>query len=181
VTPKPPIKTARYVHSSVFYGGFLYVIGGYNGLSSIAECERYDTLHNHWQPIPPLPHASRFHAAIVCGYTRRIYTLGGYDGLASLDLIQEFELESQTWKLLEVKLPSKSYWIPCFRVKNQALIYFIQGDALHSFSPITYTLANVKPVINMGSCYGPSYFAKGTLYYPDRSGPVKKLVIGDLS
>jgi hypothetical protein len=179
VTPKPPMKTARYCHGSVFYGGFLYVIGGYN-TANLAECERYDTLHNHWQPIPPLPHTSTSHAAILCGYTRRIYTLGGHDG-SDLDLIQEFELESQTWKLLEVRLPSKSYFIPCFRVKNQALIYFIQGGALHSFSPITYTLANVKPVTNITSHNRPSYFAKGTLYYPDNSGPLKKLVIGDFS
>jgi hypothetical protein len=173
------MKTARYRHGSVFYGGFLYVIGGYN-TAHLAECERYDTLHNHWQPIPPLPHRSYWHVAIVCGYTRRIYTLGGSDG-SYLDLIQEFELESQTWKLLEVKLPSQSYRIPCFRVKNQALIYFIQGGALHSFSPITYTLANVKPVTNITSYNGPSYFAKGTLYYPPNSGPVQKLVIGDFS
>jgi hypothetical protein len=182
VTPKPPMNTARYIHCSVFYGGFLYVIGGRYGLNSIlAACERYDTLNNHWQPIPPLPHASNGHTAIVCGYTRRIYTLGGFDGSADLDLIQEFELESQTWKILEVKLPSKSHWIPCFRVKNQALIYFIQGGALHTFSPITYTLANVKPLTDIRSYNRPSYFAKGTLYYPDNSGPVKKLVIGDLS
>jgi hypothetical protein len=180
VTPKPPMKTARRAHGSVFYGRFLYVIGGYTGSSYLAECERYDTLHNHWQPIPPLPHASRSHAAIVCGYTRRIYTLGGENGLPYLDLIQEFELESQTWKLLEVKLPFKSCDIPCFRVKNQALIYFIQYGALHSFSPITYTLANVKPVTDIRSWNRPSYFAKGTLYYP-RDGPVLKLVIGDLS
>jgi hypothetical protein len=146
----------------VFYGWFLYVIGGYNG-RVLADCERYDTLHNHWQPIPPLPHASGAHAAIVCEYTRRIYTLGGENG-SDLNLIQEFELESQTWKLLEVKLPSKSEHIPSLRVKNQALIYFILGGALHSFSPITYTLTNVKPVTDITSCNGPSYFAKGTLY-----------------
>jgi hypothetical protein len=175
------MKTARRGHGSVFYGGSLYVIGGtVDGRSGLAECERYDTLHNHWQPIPPLPHASCAHAAIVCGYTRRIYTLGGYDG-SNLDLIQEFELESQTWKLLEVKLPSKSDRIPCFRVKKQALIYFILGGALHSFSPITYTLANVKPLTNVKCCNRPSYFAKGTLYYPPESGPVLSLVVGDLS
>jgi hypothetical protein len=179
VTPKPRMKTPRCAHGSVFYGGFLYVIGGSN-TSYLAECERYDTLLNKWLPIAPLPNASCAHEAIVCGYTRRIYTLGGNDG-SHLDLIQEFELESQTWKLLEVKLPSKSHWIPCFRVKNQALIYFIQVGALHSFSPITYSLANVKPLTNITSMNGPSYFAKGTLYYPDESGPVRRLQIGDLS
>jgi hypothetical protein len=106
VTSKPPMKTARESHGSGGYGGFLYVIGGYN-TTWLAECERYDTLHNHWLPMPPLPHACACDAAIVCGYTRRIYTLGGCDR-SYLDLIQEFELESQTWKLLEVKLPSKS-------------------------------------------------------------------------
>jgi hypothetical protein len=180
VTPKPPMKTPRRGHGSVFYGGFLYVIGGYN-TDYLAECERYDTLHNQWQHIPPLPHQSECHAAIVCGYTRRIYTLGGSGDLYS-DLIEEFELESQTWKLLELKLPSKSWNIPCFRVKNQALIYFIQDSALHSFSPITYTLANVKPVKDIQSWNGPSYFAKGTLYYPvGVVGPLQKLEIGDLS
>jgi hypothetical protein len=179
VTPKPPMKTARSGHGSVFYGGFLYVIGGCQDRMALAECERYDTLHNHWKPIPPLPNASCHHTAIVCGYTRRIYTLGGYGG-SFLDLIQEFELESQTWELLEVKLPSRGNGIPCFRVKNQDLIYFILDGALHSFSPITYTLANVKPVTKIYSLCGPSYFTKGTLYYPDSSGPVQKLVLRDL-
>jgi hypothetical protein len=180
VTPKPSMKTARYFHGSVFYGGFLYVIGGQNP-SYLAECERYDSLKNNWEAIAPMPHAASHHDSLVCGYTRRIYTLGGHNFTGCLDFIQEFELESQTWKLLEVKLPSKSCYIPCFRVKNQALIYFIQGGALHSFSPITYTLANVKPVTNMQSYNGPSYFAKGTLYYPPQSGPVQKLVIGEFS
>jgi N-acetylneuraminic acid mutarotase len=174
------MKTPRYVHGSVFYGGFLYVIGGVN-TAYLAECERYDSSQDKWQPIAPLPHATSHQEAIVCGYTRRIYIFGGHGGSAVLDLIQEFELESQTWKLLEVKLPSKSCFIPCFRVKNQALIYFIQGGALHSFSPITYTLANVKPVTNISSYNGPSYFAKGTLYYPDNAGPLKKLVIGEIN
>jgi hypothetical protein len=175
------MKTPRYVHGSVFYGGFLYVIGGHN-TAALAECERYDSSQDKWQPIAPLPHATGYHEAIVCGYTRRIYILGGYNSTGDLDLIQEFELESQTWKLLEVKLPSKSHWIPCFRVKNQALIYFILGGALHSFSPITYTLAKIKPVTNIQSYNGPSYFAKGTLYYPYHgSGPLNKLVIGEIS
>jgi hypothetical protein len=177
VTPKPPMKTPRYLHGSVFYGGFLYVIGGYN-TSYLAECERYDSSQDKWQPIAPLPLSISNQEAIVCGYTRRIYIFGGHN---STDLIQEFELESQTWKLLEVKLSSKSYFIPCFRVKNQALIYFIQGGALRSFSPITYTLANVKPVTNIQS-YRQCYYAKGTLYYPNwESGPLQKLVIGEIS
>jgi hypothetical protein len=65
-------------------------------------------------------------------------------------------------------------------VKNQALIYFILDDALHFFSPITYTLTNIKPVKNIISRNGSSYFFKGTLYYP-QDGPVKKLVIGEFS
>jgi hypothetical protein len=181
VTPKPPMKTPRNRHSSVFYGRFLYVIGGYN-TANLAECERYDSSLDKWEPIAPLPHASRRHEAIVCENTRRIYTFGGISSTSDLDLIQEFELERQTWKLLEVKLPSKSRDIPCFRVKNQALIYFIQDGAVRSFSPITYTLANVKPVTNILSWNGPSYYAKGTLYYPtDGSGPLQKLVIGEIS
>jgi hypothetical protein len=179
VTPKNPMEMARRLHGLVFYGGFLYVIGGFNS-AHLAECERYDILHNHWQPIPPLPHASNSHAAIVCGDTRRIYTLGGWNG-SYLDLIQEFELESQTWKLLEVKLPYKSHYIPWFRVKNQALIYFIQGGALHSFSPITYTLANIKTIDNIQSSQGACYFVNGSLYYPNEVGPLKKLVIGEIS
>jgi hypothetical protein len=180
VTPKPPMKTPRRRHSSVFYEMFLYVIGGYN-TAYLAECERYDTLHNHWQTIPPLPHATGWHEAIVCGNTRRIYTLGGRNSTGDLDLIQEFELESQTWKLLDVKLPSKSCYIPCFRAKDQALIYFIQGGALHSFSPITYALTQVKTVDNIQSSQGACYFVKGTLYYPNEAGPLQKLVIGELS
>jgi hypothetical protein len=180
VTPKPPMNTPRSHHGSVFYEGYLYVIGGTNGTACLAECERYDIFQDKWEPIAPQPHPSDCHEAIVCGYTRRLYTLGGHDESSPIDLIQEFELESQTWNLLEVKLPAKSHCIPCFRVKNQALIYFIQGGAVRSFSPITYTLANIKPVTNILSCHRPSYYAEGTVYYPDDSGSVRKLVIGEL-
>jgi hypothetical protein len=170
------MKTPRYAHDSVFYGGFLYVIGGVY-TSYLAECERYDSFQDKWRPMAPLPRATCGHEAIVCGHTRRIYSLGGYDG-SDVDLIQEFELERQTWKLLEVKLPTKSSWIPCFR-GNQQLIYFIQGKALRSFSPITYALTQVKTVGNIQSWNGPSYYAKGSLHYPNETGPLQKLAIGE--
>jgi hypothetical protein len=179
VTTKPPMKTARRRHGSVFFGGFLYVIGGHN-TAYLAECERYDSFQDKWEPIAPLPQASSHHGAIVCGHTRRLYTLGGHNG-ADLDIIQEFELESQTWKLLEVKLSCKSNCIPYFRAKDQALIYFIQNGALYSFSPSTYALTQVKTVTNIQSLQGACSYANGSLYYPNEAGPLQKLEIGELS
>jgi N-acetylneuraminic acid mutarotase len=161
VTAKAPMITARSCHVSVYCGGLLYVIGG-NNPSYLAECERYDSLEDKWESVAPLPHAARYLQAIVSHDAQRIYAFGGYSTTAGLlDLIQEFDLQHQMWKALEVKLPIKSSQIPCFTVKDQAEIYFIQGDALYSFSPVTYDIDHLKSITNIQSTHGPSTTLKG--------------------
>jgi hypothetical protein len=168
------MKTARESHGSVYFEGFLYVIGGCNP-RYLAECERYDSSLNKWEDIAPMPQASSNHQTIVCEDTRRIHTLGGKNDTGLLDLIQEFDLHSQTWRVLDVKLQFKSELIPSFTVKNQAEIFFIQGGAVYSFNSLTYAITQVKAITNITSSHGPSYYAKGTLYYPNGSGPLQKL------
>jgi hypothetical protein len=125
-----------------------------------------------------MPHASSNHQTIVSEDTRRIHTLGGKNDTGLLDLIQEFDLESQMWRVLDVKLQFKSELIPSFTVKDQAGIFFIQGGTVYSFSSITYAITEVKAITNITSSHGPSYYAKGTLYYPNGSGPLQKLKLG---
>ncbi|MFM7851140.1 MAG: Kelch repeat-containing protein [Flammeovirgaceae bacterium] len=33
----------------------MYVVGGFDGEESTDSCERYDTLNDTWEKLPPLP------------------------------------------------------------------------------------------------------------------------------
>jgi hypothetical protein len=69
----PPMLTPRYSHGSAYFGGWLYVIGGYG----TKLCERYD-LQQTWTALPPLPTtATQYYSIGVVVSCDKLYCLGG--------------------------------------------------------------------------------------------------------
>jgi hypothetical protein len=69
----PPMLTPRHAHGSAYFGGWLYVIGGYG----IKLCERYD-LQQTWTALPPLPTTATQYCHIgVVVSCDKLYCLGG--------------------------------------------------------------------------------------------------------
>jgi hypothetical protein len=69
----PPMLTPRHCHGSAYFGGWLYVIGGYG----TKLCERYD-LQQTWTAIPPLPTTATTYCHIgVVVSCDKLYCLGG--------------------------------------------------------------------------------------------------------
>lgn len=63
---------------AVSLNGYIYVAGGYDGVSALNSVECYDPLSNSWRIVAPMQRARSAAAAI--SLNDRIYVIGGHDG-----------------------------------------------------------------------------------------------------
>jgi hypothetical protein len=172
----PPMLTPRGYHAAVYHTPHLYILGGSNGGRELSECERYVCAENRWEVLPPIPRACSNSSGVVIESS--LYALGGYDE-SFLDLVQKLSLESLTWELMLFRLPFEGYAIPCFKVRDTE-VYLVVKKTLCSF-----TAFEVRPLKtltkNVMSCFGASYYRRGTLYCSSFAGGVRSYEIGNLS
>lgn len=78
--------------------GFLYAIGGNDGVSSLDKCERYDPYLNKWSAVAAM-HKRRAGAgcSVLDGY---IYVVGGFDDCSPLDSVERFDPKTNEWTLV---------------------------------------------------------------------------------
>jgi hypothetical protein len=170
-----PMLTPRGFHAAVYHTPHLYILGGWNGSSDLSECERYVCAENRWEALPPLPRACNSTSGVVVESS--LYALGGWYG-ADLDLVQKLSLESLTWELMQFRLPFAGCAIPCFKLSDTE-VYLVVKKTLFSF-----TAFEVRPLKTLTediqSCFGVSYYHRGTLYCSSNEG-VRSYEIGSLS
>ena len=74
-TPLPTAVSGALVLSD---GSFIYLFGGWDGETYLADAYRFDPVANSWQILPDMPMARAFAAGgVVKG---KLYVVGGYDG-----------------------------------------------------------------------------------------------------
>jgi hypothetical protein len=170
-----PMLTPRVRHAAVHHTPHLYILGGWIGISTLSECERYVCAENRWEALPSLPKASCQASGVVVRSS--LYVLGGYD-YSPLDLVQKLSLESLTWELMQFRLPFEGSSIPCFKLRDTE-VYLVVNRTLWSF-----TALEVRPIKTLTghikSWFGSSYYSRGTLYCSSDKG-VRSLEIGSLS
>jgi hypothetical protein len=164
----------RHEHCSVYFDGFVYVIGG-----DIHTCERFSETEGSWQALNPYPGRARRASCIVLD--RGLYVLGGASP-TSLNSIQKLDLTSLTWEVLEVKLPYLTSGIPCFKLSpNAPQFFFVIEMTLYTFKASSSTVHRVKVLgQDINSLFGPSYYSKGVLYCSSCYGDATSLEIGSL-
>jgi hypothetical protein len=171
-----PMLTPRMGHAAVYHTPHLYILGGWNGIRYLSECERYVCAENRWEALPPLPRACQNMCVVVV--ESDLFALGGWI-YSALDLVQKMSLESLTWKAMQFRLPFAGYSIPCFEVRDTE-VYLVVNQTLCSF-----TTFEVRPLetltADIHSEYGASYYRRGTLYCSSYQGGVVSLEIGSLS
>jgi hypothetical protein len=170
-----PMLTPRARHAAVYHTPHLYILGGWNH-SNLSECERYVCAENLWEALPPLPRACNNTSGVVVQSS--LYALGGCDD-SLLDLVQKLSLESLTWELMHCKLPYVGYSIPCFKLRDTE-VYLVVNQTLCSF-----TALEVRPLKTLAedikSCFGASYYCRGTLYNSSYEGAVFSYLLESLS
>ena len=87
-------------HSVVSIGESIFVIGGWNGNSTLNSVEIYDTRSNKWMEITPLNTARFSLAAAVCGNS--IFVIGGREIISfssALKTVEKLSVYCRQWSL----------------------------------------------------------------------------------
>lgn len=90
---KPPMIVKRAFFPSVFsiFDSSVYVLGGQDGQSDIATCEKYNITENSWRVIKPML-IPRNGASAIC-FEKVIFVFGGMnEELGVLDEIEKYSL-----------------------------------------------------------------------------------------
>jgi hypothetical protein len=80
--PLGPSVLTRDESATAAVGKDIYVVGGFIGPTTTDQVERYDTAHDRWELVKPMP-VTRNHLSAV-SYGGQLYALGGYtNGLSN--------------------------------------------------------------------------------------------------
>lgn len=176
----PKMQTARRCHGAEYFGGYLYIIGGFY-MGYLSNCERFDCEQEQWEILQPLPHACSYMSVVALDALQCLYSLGGSNNERDYELIQRLCLKTLRWDVMQMKLPSYDDCIVCFKV-DESQIYFICNSKIHSFNPATSIIKYIKTLpYNIFCFYGQCYYSTDTLYCSSYVGEPVKLVIGGLN
>mmetsp|Transcript_19107 Transcript_19107/g.34775 ORF Transcript_19107/g.34775 Transcript_19107/m.34775 type:complete len:281 (-) Transcript_19107:1536-2378(-) len=181
----PSMFSLRAGHGVVFYDGYIYAIGGCtitgNQRTCLSSSERFSIKGNAWENLEDLPKAVAGISPIV--HKGKIYAFGGtVDGDMTIfeeatdctNAIQVLDLDSLSWKQLELCIPENEYWIPCFHAAGK--LFFINGDQIYRFEEDSYTVtgkADNAPR-NFG---GPCFYIGTTLVCAGHVSPASQYEI----
>jgi hypothetical protein len=141
------MTTRRAKHASVYYDGYLYVIGGSDASIAIRSCERLSLVRSEWESLPDLPSPMSFCSAEIKESTKSLFNIGlcfdtsytqaGY-------FIAELNLITLEWRALTVILGSD----------NMQPISYVKGDEVYFLSKLS--------IVNRVSAEGDVQYVKQT-------------------
>ena len=95
--PLKPMPSARYAHSVVACGGYVYVLGGRDCNSKLlSSVIRFDPTANVWQDMKPLPYLVASPA--VCTFEGQIFVVGGISINGSIESVLRFSTRYNVWQ-----------------------------------------------------------------------------------
>ena len=92
----------RSSHNAIYFNGFVYCIGGYNGSTWHEKCEKISVETFNTLPISNLNYRRCAFSSCIAG--NFIYVFGGYDGTRYLDNIERFNVFKNKWENLNCTL-----------------------------------------------------------------------------
>lgn len=75
--------------------GFIYIVGGFNGVECMNSCEYYNPAINQWTSIMPM-HQRRSGVSVI-SYHGKIYALGGFNGISRLMSVERYDPSAAVW------------------------------------------------------------------------------------
>ncbi|NWR63369.1 KLH10 protein, partial [Bucorvus abyssinicus] len=82
-------------HGTAYLRGFIYVIGGFDGMRSCSSVKRFDPLQRTWQEVAPM-HSQRYYVSVAI-LDDHIYAMGGFDQHRRLNTAERYEPERNQW------------------------------------------------------------------------------------
>ncbi|KAM9324434.1 kelch-like protein 10 [Gastrophryne carolinensis] len=91
-------ESPRAYHGAAYLNGFIYLIGGFNGLDYFNSVRKFDPVTKRWNEAGPM-HCKRCYVSVtVLGNC--IYAMGGFDGHIRLNTVERYEPETNQWTLI---------------------------------------------------------------------------------
>jgi N-acetylneuraminic acid mutarotase len=92
---KASMPTPRYDAASAVVNNKIYIIGGWNGSTTISKVEEYDPTTNTWVTKASMPTAR---SAMGCGVVNnKIYVFGGVNLSTYYSKVEEYDPATDTW------------------------------------------------------------------------------------
>ena len=82
---------------AVVKDGLIYVVGGYDGTSSLNVFERFDPQLNKWESLPSMPVGISAHSLALI--ENKLFVFGNYNDLKSTYL---YDFQTQIWKKIDI-------------------------------------------------------------------------------
>jgi hypothetical protein len=175
---KSAMISVRSYHNTIFHKGYLYAISGRCNSVEINQCEKFCVSLNRWEGIAPISSPCYNSNLAILEDTQSLYVLGSHRTSSLANLIQEYSITKDTWRVLGVRLPSTSGNIPTFKSEERQLIYFVQDSQLFELNPKAGSVSQIRPVNACISQFGSSFLTKGYLYCTNPAGKPIKIQIG---
>ncbi|KAJ8248481.1 hypothetical protein GJAV_G00242480 [Gymnothorax javanicus] len=88
----------RAYHGAAYLNGFVYCVGGYNGVECLSTVHKYDPVNLSWQEVGPM-YDRRNHVSVAV-LDGCIYAMGGLDGHSRLNSAERYQPETNQWSLI---------------------------------------------------------------------------------
>ncbi|KAM4749233.1 kelch-like protein 10 [Rhinophrynus dorsalis] len=91
-------ESARAYHGAAFLNGFVYLIGGFNGVEYFNSVKRFDPVNKTWQEVAPM-HSRRCYVSVTV-LDNYIYAMGGFDGYVRSNTAERYNPDTNQWTLV---------------------------------------------------------------------------------
>ncbi|GFR94208.1 kelch-like protein 18 [Elysia marginata] len=94
-----PMSTMRSRVGVTVLKGYLYAVGGYNGMERLDTVELYDPAAKTWSRVAAMNCKRSALGAVTLN--EKIIVCGGYDGVTSLRSCETYDAETNTWTMMQ--------------------------------------------------------------------------------
>uniref|UniRef100_A0A3B4H548 Kelch like family member 10 n=1 Tax=Pundamilia nyererei TaxID=303518 RepID=A0A3B4H548_9CICH len=110
------LECPRAYHGAAFLNGYVYSVGGSDGVEHFNSVRRFDLTTHAWNEVAPM-HSRRCYVSVTVlnGF---IYALGGHDGYVRLSSAERYQPEINQWSLIAPMHEQRSH-ASCTTLNNR--------------------------------------------------------------
>ncbi|XP_040190742.1 kelch-like protein 10 [Rana temporaria] len=159
------MESPRAYHGTAYLNGYVYLVGGFNGVDFCNSVRRFDPVRKIWKQVSPMNHKRCYVSTAVL--ENRLYAMGGIDGYIRLESAECYDPETNQWDLIapmnEIRSDAKATTL-------NGKIYICGGSngeeylfTAEVYNPTTDQWSMIAPMWNQRS--GVGVIAYGDLIY----------------
>ncbi|XP_077307112.1 kelch-like protein 10 [Lithobates pipiens] len=92
------MESPRAYHGTAYLNGYVYLVGGLDGIEYLNSVTRFDPVKKIWQKVAPMNDKRCYVSTAVL--ENQIYAMGGYDGHIRLNSAECYDPETNQWDLI---------------------------------------------------------------------------------